>query len=116
MILELRRIAAFLFFALGTSFFVAVVLLRNGMAGTWPGWWMQVADLPLLLCGVVYGGTSMYKSLAGDERSSTLGTILTVLLAAFFVAMATLNFWGPLTSSTDSSNASSSSISSQPQP
>ena len=51
----LHQLSAFFFYLLGSTFFVAFVLLRNDMAPPWPAYWMQVADLPLALVTILYG-------------------------------------------------------------
>ena len=90
----LHRLAATLFYLLGTSFFVAYLLLVNQMSVRASAWWLQRADLPLAFVAVLYGGTSFYRSLKRTEgKSPILGTIVFIVLAAFFVVLVALNFW-----------------------
>lgn len=92
-----HSLSAVLFYVLGLSFFVAYIMLRNDAGGVWPGWWMQVADLPTLVAGAVYGGTGMYKSLTMDHRPSrALGLTIGIPLAALTLFLALMNFWGSL--------------------
>ena len=99
MLKTLHPLSAVVFYALGLSFFVAYLLLRNGIAGTWPGWWLQVADLPVIIAGGVYGGMSMYKSLTRDHVPSRgLAFTIGIPLAALLVFLVILNFWGSLPS------------------
>lgn len=95
----LRRLSAVLFAVLGLTFALAYVLLRNEIADGWPLWWLQVADLPLLLAGLVYGGTSCERSL---QRPSAPSAVLryAIVIPAFllFAFLAFLNFWPALQS------------------
>ena len=94
MLRDLHRISAALFYLLGTSFFVAYLLFKNLLGGIWPTWWMQVADLPLILSAIVYGGLSLYLSIAKSEtKSVTAAIVIGIPLAALFVFLLLLNFW-----------------------
>ena len=57
----LQTLSAFFFYLLGSSFFIAYVLLRNDMWGGLAAWWLQTADLVLASGGgqldAVWGGT-----------------------------------------------------------
>ncbi|PIR48195.1 hypothetical protein COU80_05645 [Candidatus Peregrinibacteria bacterium CG10_big_fil_rev_8_21_14_0_10_55_24] len=90
----LHRIAATFFYLLGTSFFVSYLLLVNQMYAQEAAWWLQRADLPLALIAMLYGGTSFYRSLKRTEgKSPVLGTVIFIILAAFFLTLIVLNFW-----------------------
>jgi hypothetical protein len=93
----LHSLSAVLFYLLGLSFFGAYILLRNKIGGAWPGWWLQVADLPILIAGATYGGMSMYRSLASEHRPSrALAVTIALPLIALLLFLALLNFWGSL--------------------
>lgn len=97
MIFFWRRLSAACFYILGGSFFLAYVFFRNGMQGTWPAWWMQVADLPFLLAALLYGGLSLYLSLQSPNRPSrALGYVVAIPLILFFLTLVVLNFWESL--------------------
>lgn len=93
----LRRLSAVFFAALGLTFALAYVFFRNEIAGAWPLWWLQVADLPLLLAGLVYGSFSCERSL---QRPSAPSAVLrcAIFIPAFllFAFLAFLNFWPAL--------------------
>ncbi len=90
----LHRISAVLFFVLGLTFALAYMLFRNEIAGTWPLWWLQVGDLPLLLAGLTYGGISIERSLQRPSAPSRLLSSVIFLPAGFlFLFFAILNFW-----------------------
>ena len=74
-----HTLSAVLFYCLGLSFFVAWVLLRNALGDTLPLLWLHTADLPLLLSGMLFGGLSMYRSLA-HERTMSLPLILGITI------------------------------------
>ncbi len=72
---------------------LAVVFMQAGMFGLWPAWWMQVAELPLLLTGMMFGGLSLYISIRGPGAFSTvMAGIMTVVMMAFFGVMVGVNF------------------------
>jgi len=93
----LHRISAILFYLLAGSFFVSYLLLRNSIGLPWSQWWMNVADLPLALVAVLYGGTSLYRSVKRTEGVSIpLLIVIGVPLLAFFTFLIVLNFWNVL--------------------
>ena len=90
----LQRFTGILFYLLGGSFFLGYLLLRNSIGGPWPAWWMQVADLPLALMGVLYAGTSFYRTVhKGDKASWGKIVTITIPLLVIFAALFMLNFW-----------------------
>ena len=92
----LQRIAGFFFFLLGASFFVAYVLLRNNLYADDAAWWMQVADLPLALSAIVYGGTSFIMSMKSPHRTSrALPWLIGIPLGLVFTGILIMNFWKP---------------------
>ena len=93
MIQYLKRLSAFLFYVLGGSFFIAYMLQYNQIS-PWAGWWMKVADLPLALVGVLFGGTSLYLSVKPKGKESkglyiTIGIPLVIIFSTLLV----MNFW-----------------------
>jgi len=94
MLQTLRQASAVAFYVLGSSFFLAALLLRNAAGGGWPLWWIQIADLPLALSALLYAGLSLYESVRPAEKHSrALAVGITVPLITFFLLIATLNFW-----------------------
>lgn len=90
----LHRLSAVLFSILGLTFALAYVLFRNEVAGAWPMWWFQVADLQLLLAGLVYGSISVERSLQRPSApSSTLPSVIFVSAFLLFMFFVFLNFW-----------------------
>jgi hypothetical protein len=95
MLKYLHQLSALFFYALGSSFFVAYVLLRNDVRPSFTALWLQTADLPFALCAILYGGLSLYLSLQSEgSRSRTLQWGIGVPLAALFLLLLVLNFWG----------------------
>ena len=94
MLRYLHQLSSLSFYVLGASFFVAYLMLRNNV---WPGTsalWLQVADLPFALAAILYGGLSLYFSLAPAKRASgTLALLIGIPLVALFVFLLILNFW-----------------------
>lgn len=90
----LQKTAGAVFFLLGTSFFVAYVLLRNGVFVNEAAVWMQAADLPLAGSAVTYAGVSVYAGLRDPKkRSLPLALAVAVPLALFFATVVAMNFW-----------------------
>lgn len=79
---------------LGTSFFGAYLLSFNQIGGGLPLWWIQVADLPMILSALVYGGSSLYVSMVKPgNKSYGLFLIIAVPLTLLFLFFAVFNFW-----------------------
>ena len=93
MLRYLHTLSAVLFYLLAGSFFLALALLRGGVGGSMASWWMQIGDVPLLLSGLLYGATSMYKSLADPEHPSR-GLLIAIVIPVtlLFLLLAALNF------------------------
>lgn len=76
---------------------MSYLLLRNAVGEPWPAWWLNVADLPLALVAVLYGGTSLYRSVKRkDGVSVPLLILIGIPLLAFFTFLIVLNFWNVL--------------------
>jgi hypothetical protein len=92
----LHTLSAVLFYVLGGSFFLAIVLQYNGIAGNAPQVWMDIADLPLLLTGLLFGGASLYRSVRGDDDPShALIVGIAIPLTILFVLLLITNFLTP---------------------
>lgn len=90
----LRIFSGWLFYILGISFFVAYMLMVNEIAVPWPKFWLSVADIPLIVSSMLYGGTSLYVSVKKpDGPSPIIATIITVVLAAVFLFLVCMNFY-----------------------
>ncbi len=91
----LQNISAFFFYLLGTSFIVGWVLIKSNLYRTEAATWMQVADLPLIFCALVYGAASLYRSLRHPDTPSTLlAWTITIVFTALFGLVLVMNFWG----------------------
>ncbi|MBI3336814.1 hypothetical protein HYZ98_04610 [Candidatus Peregrinibacteria bacterium] len=86
---------AVFFYVLGSSFFIAYAFFQNNRGGVLPLWWMTTADLPLMLCTLIYGGLSLYRSLHSGLKTSYV-LIFTIAIPLITLAILTiiLNFWG----------------------
>jgi len=93
----LHKLSAFLFYLLGSSFFAAYLLHFNHLYGPWPQWWMSVADLPLILIAMLFGGTSLYVSVIKPGKKSAIASLVIGLpLTALFTFLVMLNFWAQI--------------------
>lgn len=94
MIPFIKHLAGFFFYALGLSFFLAYVFLRNDILTPWPLWWMQVGDTPLILSGLVYGGLSLQMSLHSKATPPKhVWTSIIIMISILFILALVLNFW-----------------------
>ncbi|MFA5799702.1 MAG: hypothetical protein WC840_01945 [Candidatus Peribacteraceae bacterium] len=93
----LRRVSAFVFYCLGTVMIVLIVLVQRGIAAEELAPIPAVLDLPLLLTGVLFGGSSLYVSLVKDKRSIPLLIVIFLPLAALVGFFVYLNFSLPFT-------------------
>jgi hypothetical protein len=92
----LHTLSAILFYLLGGSYFLAIVLNYNDIAGTAPRVWMDIMDLPLLLTGLLFGGISLYRSVRSDgDTSHALIVGLAFPLVILFGLMLITNFLAP---------------------
>jgi hypothetical protein len=90
----LQRLSAILFYLLAGSFFLGYLLARNSVFLPWSEWWLKVADLPLVLVAILYGGSSLYTSVHRKEHISWLLLVcITIPLSLLFIALVILNFW-----------------------
>jgi hypothetical protein len=94
MSLFLQKFTGIFFYLLTGSYFLGYLFYRNAILGPWPAWWMQVADLPLALFGVLYGGSSFYRTIHKGEHASVAKIVtIAIPLALIFSALFVLNFW-----------------------
>ena len=91
MLVMLHRLSALCFYLLGLSFLVGWVMVRNNLWPVGAAVWLQVADLPLFFSAVLYGGTSLYRSIPNPMKS--LPWMIAVPLGVFFTAVLVMNFW-----------------------
>ena len=93
MVTDLKRISGILFYLLGGSFFLAYLVHSNNLSPLGL-WWLTIADLPLALAGVVYGGTSLYTSVQPrDKHSKGLMITIGLPLLIIFGSLVVLNFY-----------------------
>lgn len=85
----LHQLSAWVFYVLGTSFFVAYLGVRQNVAAPLSLWWLNVLDLPLLISGLLYGASSVILSITDHERPSVTA-IVSVLLPAALILLAVL--------------------------
>lgn len=92
-----HELFALLFYVLGTSFFLAYMLTFNQIGNGLPLWWMQVADLPLVISACVYGGSSLYlMHVRPGEKNYPLFLTIAIPLACLVVFLTIFNFWEAL--------------------
>lgn len=89
-----HTLSAYCFYILGSTFFVAYILARNGIAEVGMMRWLQIGDMPLLFAGLLYGGLSIHRSMQGDAGNASRLLILGITFPALaiFAAIAFMNF------------------------
>ena len=93
MLSHLHHLSKWLFYLLAGSFFLTYLFHKNELFGVWPRWWLEIADLPLAVTALLFGGTSLYQSVTRKGPSTTLAIVIGLPLTVFFVAMVVFNFW-----------------------
>lgn len=90
----LHRLTAILFYLVGTTFFLAYLLYYNEIGGNTGYWWLTIADLPLAMVAMLYGGSSLYLSVKPKNKDPlALKLVIFVPLMLIFAALVILNFW-----------------------
>lgn len=94
MLRYIHILSAVLFYVLGTTFFLSYILMHNGIAAAAARAWLQTGDMPLLLSGLLYGGSSVYASIHHDAASSK-ALLLGIFIPAamLFLLLLVVNFW-----------------------
>ena len=97
---SLHRASAFLFFLLGSMAIGCVILLRRGVAVDTLQPIANSIDLPLLLIGGIYAGSSLYHSIRRDKDFSLITALMIAFpLAVAFGVFAYINFFLPMAGS-----------------
>ncbi len=92
----LHRSSEFLFFLLGAGAIACVVLIKRGVAVATLQPIANSIDLPLILAGGIYAGTSLYRSMRRDKEFSFPAAFMIALpILAVFVVFAYINFFLP---------------------
>jgi len=92
----LHTLSAILFYILGAGFFLLIVLDYNGIGEGVARVWMDIADLPLLLSGLLFGGVSLYRSVRSDgDTSHALIVGIALPLGILFILLLLTNFLTP---------------------
>lgn len=93
MVHYLQKLTGILFYTLGTTFFLAYIVMFQDLS-PYGQWWLNVADLPLILVGLLYGGTSLYLSVKPkNSESKSLFITIGIPLCAIFATLMVMNFW-----------------------
>lgn len=93
---SLHRISSILFYSLGTLVLVGLLLVRRGVMldGLYPI--LNSLDLPLIGAAMVYGGTSLYRSLTRSGKTSMpLAMVISIPLLLLFTFFVYANFFLP---------------------
>lgn len=88
----LHSLAATLFYLLGSAFAAAYLLYHNDIAAAPAGVFLYLAQLPLLICGLLYGGLSVYRSIEGEVPSKMLSFVVGIPLLVFLTIVLILRF------------------------
>lgn len=92
---SLHRISATLFYILGTTVILGIVLTMRGVMVETLTTLLNVLDLPLLFVGMLYGGSSLVLSMTKDRVPLNLSILVFGFLAVLFAVFAYLNFAFP---------------------
>lgn len=90
-----RRASAVLFYLFGGVLIVLIMLMRTTEMGPGAGALFSSIDLPLFFIAMVYGGSSLYVSLARGRTSMPLLLGIFVPLGILFLMLCWFNFGMP---------------------
>ena len=92
---SLRRASGALFYLLGLLTILGIVLVQRGVTVPFLATFLNIVDLPLLLTGMLFGGSTLITSVGREKMSTGLivAVFLPLLLAFSFFAY--LNFSMP---------------------
>ncbi len=86
-----RRASSFLFYLISIPFLVVLVLVQRGfLASIVP--YLHIADLPMILIAMLYGGSSLYTSLSRGKKSLVLLMTIFIPLGVLFAVFCWFNF------------------------
>jgi hypothetical protein len=88
----LRRASTALFYLLGSLTIMAIVLVQRDVFVMYASRFLAVVDLPLLLVGMLYGGSALCESAASGRSRTILATIVFTVITLLFVLFCYLNF------------------------
>lgn len=88
----LRRASAALFFLLGTLTIAAIACVNLGIQTEKLSLFLNVVDLPLLLSGMLFGGSSLVTSLSRGKTSTAIALGVFIPLLLLFGFFAWMNF------------------------
>jgi hypothetical protein len=88
----LQRASAFVFYVLGVLTILLIVLVQRGIVGGFFVTLLSLLDLPLLFSGMLFGGSSLYRSFTREKSSPFLAIVIFLPLAALFCVFAYFNF------------------------
>lgn len=92
----LHTLSAVLFYIVGGTYFLALVLNANNVMTGFSRAWLDSTDLPLLLTGLLFGGTSLYRSVHDDEDASHVLIVgIAIPLMILFSLLLITNFLTP---------------------
>ena len=89
---SLRKASAVLFYLLGTLTIIAIVLVHRALYVEPMSSFLSVVDLPLLLSGMLFGGSTLAASLARGKSSTALTFAVFIPFLIAFGFFAWMNF------------------------
>ena len=92
--MHVQKISGFFFYLLGSIFFASYFLFKKEVLVEVALWCLQRLDLPFLFVALLYGGSSVYRSLHRSETlSKGLFFFIAIPLTSLFLLFLALNFW-----------------------
>ncbi len=92
---SLRRASGALFYLLGTLAVTSIILVQRGILVDLSSTLLAVIDLPLLLTGMLFGGSTLVTSIGRGQHTRGLVIVVFVPLLLVFTCFAYLNFAMP---------------------
>lgn len=88
---SIRSTSGFLFYTLGVVLLALIVLVKRGLLPLVAPY-LHVLDLPMVFIAMLYGGSSLYTSLARGKSSLPLLLVIFVPLVVLFAVFCWFNF------------------------
>lgn len=84
-----HSLSAWFFYPIAATFFGAYLCLRHETLVALCQWWLHVMDLPLLISGLLYGGSSVLLSIS-DAHGPSKGLVASIFLPVILILAAVL--------------------------
>ena len=90
-----HNVSAMYFFLLAFIYVIAVLCFRNGFMPDLASVAMRILDVPFAMVALMYGGTSLYIQIAGEEETSPWAIVIFAICILLFGVVLFMNYAFP---------------------